>query len=62
VRLLSTAEVGALLESLGFSATQEDLEEITHRLGAFTTALEPLAALDLERAAPPAAALNLHSA
>jgi hypothetical protein len=60
VTSLSNAEVGALLHSLRFSATQEDLDEITHRLNAFTAALEPLAALDLERAAPPAATLDLH--
>ena len=37
----------------------EDVEEVTHRLNAFASALEPLAALDLDRAAPPAAALDL---
>jgi len=56
---LSAAEVEALLRSLGFSATAEDVDEITHRLNAFTSALEPLARLDLDRAAPPAAALDL---
>jgi hypothetical protein len=56
---LSTAEVDALLRSLGFSATAEDLGEITHRLNAFTAALEPLARLDLDHAGPPAAALDL---
>jgi hypothetical protein len=58
---LSTAEVGALLRSLGFAATPEDLDEITHRLNAFTSALEPLAALDLDRGSPPAAAFDLHA-
>ena len=58
---LSTAEVGALLRSLGFSATAEDVDEITHRLNAFASALEPLAALDLDRAGPPAAPLDLHA-
>ncbi len=56
---LSTAEVSALLRSLGFSATAEDLAEVTHRLNAFASALAPLAALDLERAALPGAALDL---
>ena len=56
---LSTAEIGALLGSLGFSATAEDLDEITHRLNAFTSALEPLAGFELEGAGPPAAALDL---
>ena len=56
---LSTAAVDAILRSLGFSATHEDVEEITHRLNAFTSALEPLAQLDLDRAAPPAAPLDL---
>ena len=56
---LSTAEVGALLRSLGFSTTAEDLDEITHRFNAFASALEPLATLDLDRGAPPAAALDL---
>jgi hypothetical protein len=55
---LSTAEVGALLRWLGFPATAEDVDEITHRLNAFTSALEPLAALDLECAGPPAATLD----
>lgn len=56
---LSTAEVGTLLRSLGFTATEADIEEITHRLSAFTSALEALRTLDLEGAAPPAAALDL---
>ena len=56
---LSTAEVGALLETLGFSATAEDIAEVTHRLNAFASALAPLSALDLSGAAPPAAALDL---
>ena len=56
---LSPAEVAALLRSLGFPATPEDVGEITHRLNAFTSALEPLTRLDLDRAAPPAAALDL---
>ena len=55
---LSTTEVNALLQSLGFSASAEDLDEITHRLNAFTSALEPLAQLALEQAVPPAAALD----
>jgi hypothetical protein len=50
--------VGALLRWLGFPATAEDVDEITHRLNAFTSALEPLAALDLECAGPPAATLD----
>ena len=56
---LTTSAVDAMLRSLGFSATAEDVEEITHRLNAFTSALEPLAKLDLDRAAPPAAPLDL---
>jgi len=59
---LSIAEVDAMLRSLGFSATQEDVEEITHRLNAFTSALEPLTQLDLGHAAPPAAPLDLDRA
>ena len=51
-----------MLRSLGFSATAEDVEEITHRLNAFTAALEPLTQLDLDRAARPAAPLDLDRA
>jgi hypothetical protein len=58
---LSSSEVGALLRSLGFSVSAEDLDEITHRLNAFTSALEPLGRLDLEHAGPPGAALDLHA-
>jgi hypothetical protein len=58
---LSATEVSALLRSLGFSATAEDVDEITHRLNAFTSALEPLAQLALDSAAPPAAAFDLGS-
>ena len=56
---LSAAEVSALLRSLGFSATPEDVDEITHRWNAFATALEPIGRLDLESAGPPGAALDL---
>jgi hypothetical protein len=56
---LSDAEVNALLRSLGFPVEPGDVSEITHRLNAFIAALEPLAALDLERATPPAAPLDL---
>ena len=59
---LTTSAVDAMLRSLGFSATAEDVEEITHRLNAFTAALEPLTQLDLDRAAPPAAPLDLDRA
>ncbi|HXJ79404.1 MAG TPA: hypothetical protein VMS64_12090 [Candidatus Methylomirabilis sp.] len=58
---LSPSEVGVLLQSLGFPATADDIEEIAHRLRAYTSALEPLARLDLEHAAPPAAALDLNA-
>ena len=51
-----------MLRALGFSATAEDVEEIAHRLNAFTSALEPLAQLDLGSAAPPAAPLDLDHA
>jgi hypothetical protein len=56
---LSTAEVDALLRSLGFSCTPEDLEEVTHRLDAFARALEPLGTLPLDPASPPGAALDV---
>jgi hypothetical protein len=56
---LSPADISALLRALGFSATPEDVDEITHRWNAFATALEPIARLDLESAAPPGAALDL---
>jgi len=55
---LSTVEVSALLQAIGLSASAEDLDEITHRLNAFTSALEPLAQLALDKVAPPAAALD----
>ena len=58
---LSAAEVSALLRSIGCSATAEDVDEITHRLNAFTSALEPLAHLALDSAALPAATLDLGS-
>ena len=56
---LSAAEVAAFLRALGFTATDEDVAEVTHRLNAYASALAPLSALDLEGAAPPAAALDL---
>jgi hypothetical protein len=56
---LSDADVSALLRSLALPIEPGDVGEITHRLNAFIAVLEPLAALDLERATPPAAPLDL---
>jgi hypothetical protein len=49
---LTTDHVAALAAALGLPATPDDLIEVTHRLNALIEALEPVAALPLEKVEP----------
>jgi hypothetical protein len=52
MRDLTLDQVRALAEAAGFSMTEDDLAEVTHRVNAFLDALAPLAALPLDAVEP----------
>jgi len=49
---LTPHQVRALAEAAGFVLTDDDLNEVTHRVNAFLDALAPLAALRLDAVEP----------
>ena len=49
---LTPAEVRALADTLGLHPSDDDLDEITHRLNAMRDALAPLARLPLDSVEP----------
>jgi hypothetical protein len=49
---LTPAEVRALAAAFGLHPSDDDLDEITHRLNAMRDALAPLADLPLDRVEP----------
>jgi hypothetical protein len=49
---LTPADVRALAAALGLDPSDDDLEEVTHRLNAMRDALLPLARLPLESVEP----------
>lgn len=55
---LEESDVRRMARNLGFSLTDDDITEVTHRLNAFIDALRPLADLDHTAVEPVPAAVD----
>jgi hypothetical protein len=55
---LTPEKIRALADAAGFELSDDDLDEVTHRVNAFLDALAPLAALRLDEVEPTPVAPN----